>query len=348
VLIGNEKYVDSEGNVVLYKTADGYKKADGTVIKKKDNDTENAASLNEISDDILKNIAKVVYTAGYKTVLEKDQVTDPIFDQVKLVNFKDDDGLENTDRTVGVTSMVIQADNLGEDITLPDRTHETETTDDDTFSAETLKKIYEIYFNQSVKGSDDDTVDNKIIDEKSKNSDYVNDYNIKGTQIIKSSFTDASEAFEDKKALTVGALTSDTITLTTTLNNVALTEDQADQMDTLSTVKAYYVTTVEDDLGVAEPTVTETECGDDVQVTYTRDAADSTKYTIKLIARKVTPERVSKDGQTTTTTIKLKLTSTQGVTANINGMTVSEAPDEYEEVGADSADGDGEEEGEEY
>jgi hypothetical protein len=299
IQIGSVKYVDKEGNVLL-----------------KDGSDEAATSIDQLSTADKEKVAKAVYTVGYNTVLgtdDADSASESIFDHVKLVNFIDGEGLENTDMTVGIVGMAIQADNLlnadGTNMDLPD-----------TLNSTTLGTIYNMYFNQN-KENDSDTSSNTIVSETGANADVTNEKNIKGNTIITSKLdmsaafaptdlaADASEADKTAaiaaaKKLTTGTASTAEITLTTVSNNGAVVPEN--ERDTLSTVKAYLVGD------------TETELSDEqISISYVKSETDedgNTTYTITVI-----PRIVTEDGES----IKLVAKSVQGMTGTVEGLTAS-------------------------
>jgi hypothetical protein len=285
----------------------------------KDDSTQAATSLDQLSEDDAKEVAKAVYTVGYSSVLgtvdteNVKKASESIFDKVKLVNFIDGEGLENTDMTVGIVGMAIQADNLlnadGTNMDLPD-----------TLNSTTLGTIYNMYFNQN-KENDSDTSSNTIVSETGANADVTNEKNIKGNTIITSKLdmsaafaptdlaADASEADKTAaiaaaKKLTTGTASTAEITLTTVSNNGAVVPEN--ERDTLSTVKAYLVGD------------TETELSDEqISISYVKSETDedgNTTYTITVI-----PRIVTEDGES----IKLVAKSVQGMTGTVEGLTAS-------------------------
>lgn len=83
--------------------------------------------------------AKVSRLYGYKTVVEENETTLPIFDVVRLANLIE--GMaDNSVQNIVITSYAIQADNIA-DVTSPDW--------NDTMDQAKLSEIFAVYMNQS-------------------------------------------------------------------------------------------------------------------------------------------------------------------------------------------------------
>lgn len=106
--------------------------------------------LNEDDEDVDLNVAaKVRRTYGYKTVLEENETTVPVFDIVRFANIVEGP-IDNSVQTITVTSYAIQADNIA-GITSDNWTDEMDEAK--------LTEIFDAYLNQSA-GKEADDADN--------------------------------------------------------------------------------------------------------------------------------------------------------------------------------------------
>lgn len=86
---------------------------------------------------------------GYKTVVEENETTVPVFDVVRMANVIEEQ-IDNSTQNIVITSYAIQAENIS---------GITDATFDDVMDEATLDKIYQVYMNQSsgVQPGDADT-----------------------------------------------------------------------------------------------------------------------------------------------------------------------------------------------